>query len=147
LPCPPKAKKCGKTCCIKGEDCCDGKCCSKNEKCCPSGICCKKDAKCCGEKCCPANAKCCDDHCCPEPKTCCGDGCCPKDTTCLKLGQQGFRCCPDHRVVQTPGGRLCCDAGWLERDGKCCRPNRPCNDCDPPCPRGQYCQDGFCLQP
>jgi hypothetical protein len=50
-------------------------------------------------------------------------------------------------VVQTPAGKVCCETGWVARGDKCCRPGRACNDCDPPCRSGEYCQDGFCLQP
>ncbi len=147
-PCPKDSKKCGKTCCIKGETCCGGKCCPKTKKCCPSDICCDKKDSCCGETCCKDKQKCCGDHCCPEPKTCCGKGCCNQGSTCITTATgQPFGCCPNARVAQTPAGKVCCPPGYKVVQGACCPISGSCTQCDPPCPRGQYCQNGYCLQP
>jgi hypothetical protein len=147
-PRPPEARRCGNTCCRKGEPCCSGRCCTKQQKCCPSDVCCKKSDKCCGPTCCTDKQKCCDDHCCPEPKTCCGKSCCQAGHTCVARPDLpgGFGCCPDARVVQTPSGKACCDPPYTAREGRCCRPGRACNACDPPCPAEHYCQDGLCVQ-
>lgn len=144
-PCPKGSRKCGKTCCTKGEACCGGKCCSTTEKCCPSDICCKKSATCCGEKCCNDDQRCCGDHCCKKQQSCCGEGCCSDGTTCYRSGGR-FRCCPDERLAQTPAGTVCCPPRYYAEGSTCCPTGRACTECDPPCPRGQYCQDGFCLQ-
>ena len=143
-PCPPKSKKCGKTCCIKGENCCNGKCCKKTEKCCSEDHCCEKTETCCGERCCNDQQKCCGDRCCPKQQECCGDKCCKEGTTCYKQAGR-FGCCPDERLAQTPAGKVCCPDRFYAEQGTCCPTGRACTECDPPCRRGEYCQDGFCL--
>lgn len=155
-------KKCGKSkCCVEGEKCCTGKgratCCPEKQDCvngrcgCKSGkkcgeTCCAESQTCCGGKCCSKTQKCCDDHCCGEKQTCCVKGCCPEGTRCYKDAGT-FRCCPEERLASTPAGKVCCPPYYYVQWGNtCCRTGRTCTECDPACPRGHYCQDGYCLQ-
>lgn len=135
-PCPAKERPCGSTCCGKGETCCGSRCCEKGETCC-DGTCCAKGGTCCG------------DHCCEKPRTCCGDGCCAAGTTCVTRAGKSA-CCPNARTLSTPGGKVCCERGYVASGDRCCPANAPagsCRDCsDTPCPAGQFCEDGYCVQ-
>ena len=144
--CPEDTRRCGHNCCDKGQACCNGKCCGKRQKCCYSNHCCAKTATCCGETCCTGTQKCCSGLCCRGTDTCCGKGCCREGTTCVTTaGVRG--CCPNARVVRVGGAVVCCPAGDVAAGDRCCPAANPaCNTCDPPCPAGHVCRDGFCLQ-
>jgi hypothetical protein len=145
--CKKGERACGDKCCKQGQTCCDGKCCPADEKCCPSKTCCKRSSSCCGEKCCSDTQRCCGDHCCRKTNTRCGKGCCPEGTICARAGNAaGVTCCPEVRVARGPAGKVCCPPGYYANDqGTCCPTGRACTDCDPPCRRAEYCQDGYCL--
>jgi hypothetical protein len=147
--CPrKKTKPCGDNCCEKkGEECCGGNCCNKKtEKCCFDDHCCPKKKTCCGTDCCGENEECCNkNHCCAEGKTCCGDTCCDKGKTCVE-SSGGSSCCPNARVLRTPGGVVCCPSGSVASGDRCCPSSNPnCQTCDPPCNAAEYCNYGYCV--
>ncbi len=144
--CPQGTRRCGHNCCGKFQTCCDGTCCTRNQKCCFGDHCCAKTKTCCGQGCCNPGAKCCGNHCCAGTASCCGTGCCPANQTCVTTAGQKT-CCPNAQVARVGGAAVCCPAGDVAVGDRCCPAANPsCRTCDPPCPAGHVCRDGFCLQ-
>jgi len=142
----PSGKRCGSRCCHHKRLCCNGRCCPRGGKCCYEDHCCKKDETCCGQECCPAGQACCGDHCCPTKAACCGNGCCANGHDCVQVRGREF-CCPDRRVLITESDTFCCPRGTVARGDRCCPVKGSCTPCEPACPAGQICNDGYCLQP
>ena len=73
-------------------------------------------------------------------------GCCPANQTCVTTAGQKT-CCPNAQVARVGGTAVCCPAGDVAVGDRCCPAANPsCRTCDPPCPAGHVCRDGFCLQ-
>lgn len=145
--CPPRTKKCGKTCCTSKQQCRNGtctKCSAKQEEC--GAKCCAEDQFCCTEKnggiCCSKKVCCIDPgeasaRCCPVSAPRCGKQSKPRQD--LPAWGDPVVCCPDDRwaFIETPENGWCCPPGEkaLKRPGLVVGPSG-FTGC---CPEPQFC--------